>query len=94
MNIPNQLFQIGTFPEDNGFVSVLKQVLVALVTAIKIYGLTGKEPPHHLGKGHKARSKKKIRMIWNEYPRHNRLFGSRAWVLRGVRGNPLDPCHL
>jgi hypothetical protein len=41
MNIPYQLLQIGVFLADNGFVSILKKMTVALVALVEIYHISG-----------------------------------------------------
>jgi len=49
VNIPDKFLQIGIFLADNGFVTILKQLALALVAAIKTDGVAGKEPSHHFG---------------------------------------------
>jgi hypothetical protein len=58
---------IGIFLADNGFVTILKQLAVALVAAIKADGATREEPSHQCGKGCQTRSEKKMGMIRDEY---------------------------
>ena len=68
VNIPDKFLQIGIFLADNGFVTILKQLAVALVAVIKTDGVTREEPSHHRGKGCQTRSEKKMGMIRDEYP--------------------------
>ena len=57
VNIPDKFLQIGIFLADNGFVTILKQLAVALVAAIKTDGIASKKPSHYRSKGDKSRSK-------------------------------------
>lgn len=49
MNIADQFLKIGIFLAHNGFVTILKEMPMSLVTAIKTDGVACKEPSHHCG---------------------------------------------
>src|SRR4030042_2973198 len=68
VNIPDEFLQIGIFLAYNGFVTILEQMAVALVAAIKTDGVTSKEPSHHRGKRCQTCSEKKMGMIRDEHP--------------------------
>jgi len=41
VNITNKFLEIDILPANDGFVSVLKKLSVAIISAVKIYGLPG-----------------------------------------------------
>jgi len=49
VNISNKLLKIGILLADNGFVTILKQLPMTLMAAIKTDGITSKKSPHHRG---------------------------------------------
>jgi len=68
MNITNQLLKIGVLLAKDGFISILKQVTITAVSAIKIYGISRQQTPHNSGDWEGPCPKKKMKMVRNNRP--------------------------
>jgi hypothetical protein len=68
MNITNQLLKIGILLAKNGFISILKQVTITAVSAIKVHGISRQHTPHNSGDWEGPCPKKKMKMVRNNRP--------------------------
>jgi hypothetical protein len=82
MDIPNQLLEIRIFLAHNRFVSILKKVTVAVMPAVKRYGITGQQAPHIGRESERTTPKQDVRMVVQQGPGIN----------HGIRFNR-NPAH-
>ena len=69
MDITDKFLEICIFLAHNRFITILKQMPMTLVTAIKADSIAGKKPSHHRGKGNNPRSKQKMGVVGDKHPR-------------------------
>jgi len=68
VNVTNQLLQIGLFLAYDGFIPVLQQMPMPLVTAVETDYIPGQQSPHQSGEGNFSRPQKKVSMILKKGP--------------------------
>jgi len=68
MNVTYQFQQVDILLAQNGFVAVLEEVAVSLVSAVIPKGITSQKPPHDCGDRKGAGSEQEVKMVWNQCP--------------------------
>jgi hypothetical protein len=68
MDIPNQFLEIRLFLAYNGFISVLQQMSMALMTAVETDHIPGQQSPHESGQRNFTCTQKKVSMIGKKCP--------------------------
>ncbi len=63
VNIPYEFKQIGIFPAKNRFITILKKLAASTMPTVKVYCISGQQPPHNSGKRTSTRAQQKMKMV-------------------------------
>jgi hypothetical protein len=69
MDVPNQFKKIGFLFTNDGAVAILKEMAGAVVSEVKVDGVSGEQAPHKQSKTRIVQLKEEMCMVWHEGPR-------------------------
>ena len=68
MNIGDELFEVGVFLADDGFIAILKQLAVALLAMVELARVAAEQPPHQRGQPARTRAQQKMGVVVQKCP--------------------------